>query len=432
MSDQRIKAIYGTRDILPDEAALWQKIIKVVASVAESSNYGLIVNPIFEATELFARGIGASSDVVTKEMYTFEDQGNRSLTLRPEGTASVVRAYLEHSLGAEKGLVKVWYAGPMFRQERPQAGRYRQFYQFGVEAIGSLEPSLDAEVINLNYQVLRELKIEKLSLEINSIGMPADREAHKSAFVAFVGPDIKLFCKDCQRRFEINPLRMFDCKEENCQNRLLNAPLIFDFLSKENSEHFSDVLRYLDIAEVPYTLNKRLVRGLDYYTRTAWEFKSAGLGSQDSVSGGGRYDLLAEQLGGPPTPGIGFAAGMERILMAMPKEPAKDSERKFGFLLVIGDNEYRAEAFKLLGVLRKKGFPSETDYLGRSMKAQMKQANKSGFRFAVIFAGDEMARRAIAVRDLDNSSQFELKLDEFYNIENEHEFGVLIAEKRKS
>ncbi|MEE9554570.1 MAG: histidine--tRNA ligase [candidate division Zixibacteria bacterium] len=430
MAKEKIKAIYGTKDILPDDTGRWLKILSVVSQVAKTHNYGLIVNPIFEATELFARGIGETSDVVSKEMYTFSDQGGRSLTLRPEGTASVIRAYIEHSLGMGRGISKLWYAGPMFRQERPQAGRYRQFYQFGIEAIGSLEPSLDAELIGLNYEILRLLGIEDLTLEINSIGMPADRNAHREAFTKFAAPFLDNFCADCKRRFEINPLRMFDCKREKCQANLGEAPVVYEFLTDENLEHFKKVLEYLEILEIPFNVNKRLVRGLDYYTRTAWEFKSSRLGSQDSISGGGRYDLLSEQLGGPPTPGIGFAAGMERILMAMPDEVDVDMGEEMGFFLVISDEKFRPDAFKLSAFLRKLGLTADIDYQVRSMKAQMKQAGKSGFKYAVIFAEDEMKRGAIVLRNLADSSQFEIVLSDIYNIGNIEVFGEFIGKKR--
>ncbi len=426
MSDEKIKAIYGTRDILPDEADRWQRIISTVSRISARYKYDFIMPPIFEATELFARGIGEISDIVTREMYTFEDQGGRSLTLRPEGTASVVRAYIEHSLGATRGLVKVWYAGPMFRQERPQAGRYRQFYQFGVEAIGSLDPVLDAEVICLNYDILKDLGIDDLVLEINSIGMPEDRKAHREAFDRFVEPNIKKYCQDCHRRFRSNPLRMFDCKENSCQNLLSEAPVVFDYLRDENRRHFDEVLNNLEIADLPFTLNKRLVRGLDYYTRTAWEFKSGKLGSQDSISGGGRYDLLVEQLGGSPTPGIGFAAGVERVLMAMPSMSRINDREKFGFFIAVADQKFKTEAFKLLNAIRSIGFPADIDYLGRSLKGQMKQANKSGLSYALILAEDEAAKGKVAVRNMLNSKQFELALIDIYNATDAKELGDLI------
>ena len=431
MSNEKIKAIYGTRDILPDEVDRWRKIISTVSRISASYNYDFIMPPIFEATELFARGIGEISDIVAREMYTFKDQGGRSLTLRPEGTASVVRAYLEHSLGATSGPVKVWYAGPMFRQERPQAGRYRQFYQFGVEAIGSLDPALDAEVISLNYDILKDLGMDDLTLEINSIGMPQDRKAHWEAFSRFVEPNLKGYCQDCQRRFRSNPLRMFDCKENSCQNLLSEAPVVFDYLLDENRQHFDEVLKYLEIADLPFTLNKRLVRGLDYYTRTAWEFKSAKLGSEDSVSGGGRYDLLVEQLGGSPTPGIGFAAGVERILMAMPSADEASDREEFGFFIAIRDQKFKAEAFKLSNAIRSIGIPADIDYLGRSLKGQMKQANKSGLSYALILAESEVAAGKVAVRNMRNSKQFELALIDIYNAKDAEELGDLIETKQR-
>ncbi len=426
MPDEKIKAIYGVRDVLPDEADRWQTIISTVYRKSESYNYNFIMPPIFEATELFARGIGEISDIVAKEMYTFKDQGGRSLTLRPEATASVVRAYIEHSLGAAKGLVKVWYAGPMFRQERPQAGRYRQFYQFGVEAIGSLDPVLDAEVINLNYDILKDLGVDDLTLEINSIGMPEDRKAHREAFIQYVEPNLKNYCQDCQRRFGSNLLRMFDCKENSCQDLLSEAPVVFDYLLDENRRHFDEVLKYLEIADLQFTLNKRLVRGLDYYTRTAWEFKSGKLGSQDSVSGGGRYDLLVEQLGGPPTPGIGFAAGVERILMAMPSPTETSDREKFGFFIAVGNQKFRTEAFKLLNAIRSIGLPADIDYLGRSLKGQMKQADKSGLNYALILAESEVAAGKVAVRNMRNSKQFELAMIDIYKAKDAEKLGDLI------
>ncbi len=330
MSEKKFKAIYGTRDILPDDYPYYLKVISSLSRLAAAANYSFIQPPVFEATELFARGIGETTDIVSKEMYTFSDQGQRSLTLRPEGTASVVRAYLEHSLGAKEGLVKLWYVGPMFRQERPQAGRLRQFYQLGVEAIGSLDPALDAEVIGLNYRILCDLGLTELKIHINSIGMPEDRKTHKKAFAQFVEPKLDKFCADCRKRYEQNPLRMFDCKESSCQQLLKDAPTIMDYLTDENRVHFDKVCEYLEAAAVPYIIDKRLVRGLDYYTRTAWEIKSDKLGSQDSLSGGGRYDLLVEELGGSPTPAIGFAAGIERIIMAMPKNEAVDEISQAG------------------------------------------------------------------------------------------------------
>jgi len=430
MSDKKIKAIYGTRDILPSEADVWTKIISAITGAAAQYNYEFISPPIFEATELFSRGIGETSDVVTKEMYTFKDLGNRSLTLRPEGTASVVRAYIEHSMGAKQGLVKVWYAGPMFRQERPQAGRFRQFYQFGFEAIGSLDPAIDAEVIAANYNIMRYLGIGDLELSVNSIGMPNDRNSHKKAFTGYVEPILERFCADCRKRFKVNPLRMFDCKQEKCIALLKNAPVIFDYLSDDNKQHFEAVCGYLDDVAIPFRLDKRLVRGLDYYTRTAWEITSSKLGSQDSISGGGRYDLLVEQLGGNPTPGIGFASGFERVILAMPERKADTDNKGMGIYVAVRDAEFKKEAFSLAMKIRSLGLPADIDYLGRSLKAQMKQADKSGFRYSIILAEDEMSRGKAVLRDMVDSGQVEISVADILKAEDPETLGDLLGEKR--
>jgi histidyl-tRNA synthetase len=429
MSELKFKAIYGTRDILPNEAKVWQKVISTVTRLASIYGYGFIHPPIFEATELFARGIGETTDIVSKEMYTFRDQGDRTLTLRPEGTASVVRAYLEHSMGAREALVKVFYFGPMFRQERPQAGRLRQFYQFGVEAIGSLDPALDAEVIGLNYRILSELGIENIKVSVNSIGMPEDRKVHRQAFVSFVEPILAQFCPDCQKRFQINPLRMFDCKEKSCQTLLAEAPTIYEYLSPENLTHLNKVTNFLSLAEVPFQIDKRLVRGLDYYTRTAWEIKSDKIGSQDSLSGGGRYDLLVEQLGGSSTPGIGFAAGIERIIMAMPENSDNIEALRPGFFIAISDNSFKDEACKLVNKIRKLGFAADIDYLGRSMKAQMKQANRSRFQYTIILANQEMSRGQMLFRNMASSAQTEIELKKIYDVQYAEQLGEIIGKE---
>ncbi len=429
MSVDKIKAIYGTRDILPAEADTWRKIVTTVAKIADEYNYSFISTPIFEATELFSRGIGETSDVVTKEMYTFKDQGDRSLTLRPEGTASVVRSYIEHSMGARQGLAKVWYAGPMFRQERPQAGRFRQFYQFGFEAIGSLDPSIDAEMIAANYYIMESLGIDDKRLYVNSIGMPGERKKHKKAFSDFVAPIMGKFCADCRKRFETNPLRMFDCKQDGCMALLKDAPVIFDYLSDDNRKHFDMVCEFLDHIGISYELDKKLVRGLDYYTRTAWEIKSDKLGSQDSISGGGRYDLLVEQLGGKATPGIGFAAGIERIILAMAGKKSGQDRKDLGFFIVTGDSRYKKEAFGLLTKIRELGIPADIDYLGRSLKAQMKQADKSGFCYSLILAEEEMSRGKVIIRNMVDSRQFEIGLSDVLKAGNAVQLGELIGYK---
>jgi histidyl-tRNA synthetase len=315
----------------------------------------------------------------------------------------------------------------MFRQERPQAGRFRQFYQLGVEAIGALDPALDAEVISLNYRLLVALGLGELKVMVNSIGMPEDRNVHRVAFAKFVEPKLGQVCEDCQKRYALNPLRMFDCKERACQALLKDAPTILDFLTPDNREHFEKVIGFLQMADVPFRIDKRLVRGLDYYTRTAWEIKSDRLGSQNSLSGGGRYDLLVEELGGPPTPGIGFAAGIERIIMAMPKVGDEDQAQKPGAFIVTANKVFGTEAFKLSQRFREVGIPADIDYLGRSLKSQMKQADRSGFSAVIILADDEMAAGKVILRNMTNSKQTELELTRLYAVSSVKDFGEIIG-----
>jgi histidyl-tRNA synthetase len=432
MSDLKYKAIYGTHDILPDQTPIWNKILSTVSKLASQYGFGFIHPPIFEATELFTRGIGETSDIVSKEMYTFTDQGRRSLTLRPEGTAPVVRAYLEHSMAARHGLAKVWYAGPMFRQERPQAGRLRQFYQFGVEAIGSLNPALDAEVIDLNHRILSSLGVQSLRLHINSIGMAEDRQAHRKAFADFVTPNIAKFCPACQKRFQTNPLRMFDCKEESCRKLLEGAPVVLDYLSSENRAHFEKVQEYLSSIGLDFVVDTKLVRGLDYYTRTAWEIKSVKLGSQDSLSGGGRYDMLVEQLGGPPTPGVGFAAGFERIVMAMPNQANLAQSDSPGAFIVTSGEQYQTIAFQVANNLRRSGLGADLDFLGRSVKAQMKQAGKSGLSHAIILAQEEVSKGRAILRNLKSSEQIEVDLAGLRDAHLNRNLGELFGRNQES
>jgi histidyl-tRNA synthetase len=330
-------------------------------------------------------------------------------------------------MGARQGLAKVWYAGPMFRQERPQAGRFRQFYQFGFEAIGSLDPSIDAEMIAANYYIVESLGIDDKRLYVNSIGMPGERKKHKKAFSDFVAPRMDKFCTDCRKRYKTNPLRMFDCKQDACMALLRDAPVIFDYLSDENRRHFDTVCEFLNHIGISYELDKKLVRGLDYYTRTAWEIKSDKLGSQDSISGGGRYDLLVEQLGGKPTPGIGFAAGIERVILAMSGEEPQQERKNLGFFIIIGDSRYKKEAFSLLTKIRGLGIPADIDYLGRSLKAQMKQADKSGFCYCFILAEDEMKREKVILRNMVDSRQFEIGLTDVLKAGNAIQLGELIG-----
>ena len=315
-----IKAIAGTKDILPDEIIYWNHLTNIVLSQMKYFNYKEIRTPIFEQTELFARGIGDSTDIVSKEMYTFIDRSQNNLTLKPEMTASVVRAFIEHSLGKLNGLNKLFYISPMFRQERPQAGRLRQFHQFGIEALGSHNPALDAEVIQVAFTILQNLGLENIEVNLNSLGVPEERNNFANALKEFLSGKKNELSEDSKNRFETNVLRILDSKNNHDQELLKGAPNLIDFLGAESLAHFNKVKEYLTIAEIPFNENHKLVRGLDYYTHTTFEILSSSVGSQSALCGGGRYNLLIEQLGGDSTPAVGFAAGIERILLACKSE----------------------------------------------------------------------------------------------------------------
>jgi histidyl-tRNA synthetase len=408
----KYKATYGTHDLLPEDSFKWQHLEERVRKIISFYNYKGIRIPIFEETDLFSRSIGEDTDIVQKEMYTFLDQGKRSLTLRPEGTAGVVRAYLEHSLGEKSPLVKLFYFGPMFRQERPQKGRLRQFHQFGVEAIGSLEPSLDAEMIELSVKICFDLGITDFKLHLNSIGCPVCRPIHRDKFLDFMKDQVGELCEDCKTRFLRNPLRMFDCKKENCIEKLKDAPVMVDFLCDECKNHYNLVKQYLDKLKIDYFEDKRLVRGLDYYTKTAFELKSKLLGTQDTLCGGGRYDLLVEELGGKNTPAIGFAAGIERYILALKMQKKlglKEKELDL-FIATLGD-EARTFAMKLMKDLRAKNVICETDYLSRSLKAQMREADRQKAKKVLIIGEDEIKKGKAVLKDMESGEQEEIELE---------------------
>lgn len=403
----------GTKDILPDAVGAWTYVENVIRDLCARYGYHEIRTPIFEHTELFQRGIGDGTDVVDKEMYTFTDRGDRSLTLRPENTASAVRAYLQNKLYADGGLQKLFYIGSMFRYDRPQAGRMREFHQFGVEAIGEAGPAADAETILLAFDVLTALGLTGLTLKLNSVGCPNCRSVYRERLQEYFKEYLHELCDDCQERYTRSPLRILDCKKDAERSFMAGAPAITDCLCAECADHFGQVKDYLTSAGISYTLDPRLVRGLDYYTRTAFEIAYPPLGAQSAVAGGGRYDGLVEELGGTPTPAVGFAAGLERVLLALEQQnlvpeqpPAADV-----FLITLGDAASRA-AFPLLHELRCGGVRALMDYGGRSMKAQMKQANKSGARYAVILGEDELTQHAALVRDMMESTQESYSLDD--------------------
>jgi histidyl-tRNA synthetase len=405
-------ALLGTRDLLPEDAFRWRYLENKIREILSFYNYKETRTPIFEQTELFKRSIGQDTDIVQKEMYTFQDQGKRSLTLRPEGTASIVRAYLQHNLGEKFPVVKLFYFGPMFRQERPQKGRLREFNQYGAEVIGSLDPLVDAELIELAVRINQDLGLENLKLHLNSIGCKDCRKEHRDAFNKFVKNKIEKFCQDCQLRLLRNPLRIFDCKDDKCIEALKDAPVILDYLDDECKEHFQKVKSYLDKMGIEYILNGRLVRGLDYYTRTTFEIKSEFLGAQDTLLGGGRYDLLVSELGGKETPAIGFAAGMERLFLVMElqkKFPVED-ERLDLFIAPLGE-EAKLKGLELLKELRAKGLRCDIDFLSRSLKAQMKEADRQKAKKVLIIGENELKNGIVVLRDMQSSEQKEIAFE---------------------
>ncbi len=403
------RAPKGTYDLLPDEAAARDAVVAVAARVFAAFGYRRVVTPEFEETGLFARGVGEATDIVRKEMYTFEDKGGRSLTLRPEGTAPICRAYLEHGLHKWPQPVKLWYYCPMFRYERPQAGRYREHYQLGAEAIGSAEPMVDAEVILLLAQLFAELGVGGLRLAVNSMGDPACRPAYVARLREHLRGREEELCGDCRERLELNPLRTFDCKVESCRAVLDDAPHLVDHLCGDCREHFERVLALLRRAGLEPELDPRLVRGLDYYTRTTFEFSSDRLGAQSGVGGGGRYDGLIEQLGGPPTPGVGWGAGLERIGLAMGETAAAPPAPQVYVVSFAGDE--RDATFELAQRLRAAGVRAELDLAGRSPKGQLKQAGRSGAAWAVLLGLDDLAAGAARLRRLDGGGEEDLTLE---------------------
>lgn len=394
-----IKAIRGMRDILPPETSRWQWVESVAREVFDLYGYQEIRLPLLERTELFARSIGADTDIVAKEMYTFPDRKGDSLTLRPEATASVLRAVLENRLEKGAGVKKLFTLGPMFRYERPQKGRFRQFYQINCEAYGVEAPELDAEVILLLMHILKRLLPGELRLLVNSLGCPGCQVKFRAALGLFL-INREGLCEDCQRRRTTNPLRVLDCKSANCQAILHNAPVIRDYLCPDCAAHFARVLDLLDRFNLAYELKPRLVRGLDYYTRTAFEVAAVGLGAQDAVAGGGRYNGLAKELGGPDLPAIGFAIGEDRLLEVLPQDFGQDLRPRV-FVAALGEPA-RERAFAVVQQLRRKDLAAEMDFEGRSLKAQMSMADRLGAAYAVIIGDKELETGLAQVRPMRN------------------------------
>ena len=403
----------GTKDILPDTVGDWLYVENKIRSLCQRFGYQEIRTPMFEHTELFQRGIGEGTDVVDKEMYTFQDRGDRSITLRPENTASAVRAYLQNKLYSDNALTKLFYIGSMFRYDRPQAGRMREFHQFGVEAIGEINPAVDAEIILLAMKLLEGLGLKDLELYINSVGCPKCRSKYREMLQNFFRDKLEDLCEDCRSRFERSPMRILDCKRDSDKPYMVDAPRITDCLCDECSEHFNRLQKYLTKAGVRFSIDPRLVRGLDYYTKTAFEIKYPPLGAQSAVAGGGRYDGLIEEMGGNPTPAVGFATGLERVLLALEKQGLLPDKKNAVDVYVVALGERaQEETFKLVMDLRDAGLNAAVDYAGRSMKAQMKQANKLNARYAAIMGDDELADGVVVLRDMAGSEQEKLPVNE--------------------
>ena len=396
-----IRAPKGTMDILPPDSERWRLLQEIGTSLFQLYGYREIILPIMEYTEVFARGIGESTDIVQKEMFTFEDKGGRSLTLRPEATAGVARAFVQHRLETEGLPVKLYYQGPMFRHERPQAGRYRQFRQLGVELIGSPHPSADAEVIILNQRFFASLDLD-VELVINSVGDEQCRPDYVRALKEYLESQVKELCEDCRRRIDKNPLRVLDCKKEGCGRVVQGAPSLQDFLCRECKEHLHEVEELLGDSGLDFKREERLVRGLDYYTRTVFEFLEPSLGAQNALAAGGRYDHLIEEFGGKPTPAVGFSIGLERVMLANPQLQSGLEEGVY--ILAIGD-EARRKAFETASGLRASGIRADFDHLLRSPKAQMREADRVGLPFCMIIGEEELSGGYYSLRDMRSGIQ---------------------------
>ena len=407
------RAVKGTNDILPSLGYSWRSIEATLFETARKYGFSEIRIPVFEHTEVFKRSVGDTTDVVQKEMYTFDDKGGRSLTLRPELTAGVIRSCIEHGLVNGALPVKVCYEGGCYRYEKPQAGRLREFHQFGVECLGAASPNADAEVILLANSLLAAIGVNNVSLEINSIGCPECRKKYHAALKEYFSLHTETLCGTCNERLDRNPMRILDCKSPVCSEIAAKAPVVLDFLCDECAEHFEGVKKHLDTAGIKYTVNPHIVRGLDYYTRTVFEFVSGSIGAQSTVCGGGRYDGLISQMGGPKTPALGFAMGLERLMLVLasqntelPKEPVCDV-----YLVTMGENA-RVKATELCEKLRADGFNMQTDICGRGLKAQMKYADKIGAKFTAVIGDNEIENGKIKIKDMQSGDEKEITFDE--------------------
>ena len=408
----------GTYDLLPNQTGKWQSLERTIRNVSKLYNYGEIRTPIFENTDLFHRGVGEDTDVVSKETYNFVDRGKRNNTLRPEGTAGVVRSYIENKLYADKVPVqKLYYVGNMFRYERPQKGRYRQFAQFGAEAFGSNSPMLDAEIISYAVSILKALKINDVEVHINSIGDKESKALYKEALVKYLEKDINTLCSDCQKRYVTNPLRILDCKVDKDTELLKNAPKPLDYLNEVSQIHFDGLIKYLDSMNINYIVDSSLVRGLDYYTHTVFEVNAnlETLGAQNTICGGGRYNDLVKSLGGPDVPGVGFAFGLERLMFALESIDFKGDPNFLHLYLMILGEEQKVDGMAMLNRCRLGGLSSDIDFLDKAMKGKFKQADFLNARFVAIYGEKEKEEEMINVKDQQTKKEVRINKHQLYD-----------------
>lgn len=412
-----LRALKGTKDIFGEEMRKWLEVEEIIRNLCDDFGFGQIRTPMFEYTDLFARGVGDTTDIVNKEMYSFVDKGENRITLKPESTAAVVRAFLEHSMYADTQPTKLYYISPTFRYERPQAGRQRQFHQFGVEMFGTDSPTADAEIISMGHTLLKRLGIKKVELHINSLGGPECRKKYNETLKRFLNERREHLCPLCQERMDKNPLRVLDCKNPECQKHLQDAPTVLSTLGEECKAHFEKVQELLKAMDIPFVVDPGIVRGLDYYTKTVFEFVSNDIGAQGTVCGGGRYDRLVDEIGNKHVPAVGFGAGMERLIIVRDAEnnaPLAPMMRDI-FIGYRGD-EAMMEAFKIVNNLRQAGISAESDHLQRSIKAQMKYANKINARYSMIIGESELEERNVKLKEMESGDEVTIPLDKFVQV----------------
>ena len=413
----------GTYDVLDEKGKMILYIEKVIKSLMEKYNYEYFRTPLFESSELFHRGVGETTDIVSKETYDFVDRGNRHMTLRPEGTAGIVRSFIENKCYGRATLpVKAWYYGPMYRYERPQSGRFREFYQFGVEAFGSSDPMLDAEIISIPVNLYKLLGLKGIKVNINSLGDSESRQAYRQALLDYFKPHLGELCEDCKERYAKNPLRILDCKIDAEKDIMKGAPKMVDYLNENSQKHFALVQKYLNALDIPYNVNYNLVRGLDYYTHTVFEVEAdvAGFGSQNVLCGGGRYDNLVETIGGPKTAGVGFALGMERLLTALEYENIilDDIETIDVYIVPLSD-EVKEYGFQLLQILRMNGFNADIDYMGRNLKSNFKQADRYNAKYIVVIGEDEVKSQVLTIKNNETKEEYKVNEEEIIDFLDE-------------